>query len=282
MLAYRIFFMFFISCTLALQLDTKTLDAFKRNIYGETTVRVFHPAFPAEVLTPISSDNALDLLKLRQSIGSDENIAVALGDIRKRGLPWQILPTIGVSDFQNVMPKSEIVESYQMYRHHGHIVWARKTDKIEEGCVLLNHWKQEVVLITDYEPANGARGIKLTPMNVGPVEKIEWPPLTLEIEIRERKWQPAVVSDNLLTGEVLSLLPAVMDKSPWELIFLLLLKREELDPGSPTLQALLDTGLSPRQGLIAYIRLLKQVEQRTEEWDGVPRHRIISERDVEI
>lgn len=273
-----LFFIFSFPSVRSLHIDAKTLDAFQRNIRGETSVRVFHPAFPAELLNPISSDIALDLLKLKQSIGSDENIAVANNDIRNRGLPWQILPMVGVSDLQNVMPKSAIIESYQMYGHQGHVVWARKSEKIEEGCVVLNHWKQEAVLITDYEPSKGARGIKLTPMNVGPMQKIEWPPLSLEIEIRERKWQVAVVSDNILNGEVLSLLPSVMDKSPWELIFLLLLKNDDL----ASLQALLDTGLSPRQGLIAYIRLLKQVEQRTEEWDGVPQHRIISESDVEI
>ena len=52
-----------------------------------------------------------------------------------------------------------------------------------------------------------------------------------------------------------------MEKAPWELLILCLMS---LDTSSPhfqkeELQSLLDTGLSPKQGLLAYIRLLEQV-----------------------
>eukprot|EP00607_Mallomonas_marina_P004640 CAMPEP_0182429018 /NCGR_PEP_ID=MMETSP1167-20130531/25454_1 /TAXON_ID=2988 /ORGANISM="Mallomonas Sp, Strain CCMP3275" /LENGTH=275 /DNA_ID=CAMNT_0024612313 /DNA_START=44 /DNA_END=871 /DNA_ORIENTATION=+ len=271
-------YLLLLEISLALQLDTKSLKAFQNNIHGSVNVRIFHPAFPTELLTPLKSDTALELLRLKESLGSDENIAAANEEIKNKGLPWQILPMMGVSDSQNIMPKRDINEYFDRYRHHGHVVWAQKLDKLKEGCVILNHWKQQAIVITEYEPSKGAKGFMLCPANSGPVEKFEWPPLTLEIEIRERKWQISEVSDNILTGEVLSLLPSAMSKSPWELIFLLLLSKDD----DSVLQALFDTGLSPRQGLIAYIRLLKQVELRTEAWDDVPQYRLISERDVEI
>ena len=101
----------------------------------------------------------------------------------------------------------------------------------------------------------------------------------LEFELTEKasRWQPVRVSDNIASGEVFSTLPGVMTKAPWELIFLLLLSKEQ---HSETLQALFDTGLCPRQGLIAYIRLLEQVQQRAESWEGVPSHRKITEFEI--
>ena len=102
---------------------------------------------------------------------------------------------------------------------------------------------------------------------------------SLEFELTEKasRWQPVRVSDNIASGEVFSTLPGVMTKAPWELIFLLLLSKEQ---HSETLQALFDTGLCPRQGLIAYIRLLEQVQQRAESWEGVPSHRKITEFEI--
>ena len=70
-----------------------------------------------------------------------------------------------------------------------------------------------------------------------------------------------------------------MGKAPWELIFLLLLSNEEYPEAS---QALFDTGLCPRQGLIAYIRLLEQVMFRAEAWEGVPQYRKIMESEIAI
>ena len=103
--------------------------------------------------------------------------------------------------------------------------------------------------------------------------------LRLEFELTEKasRWQPVRVSDNIASGEVFSSLPGMMTKAPWELIFLLLLSKEQ---HSDTLQALFDTGLCPRQGLIAYIRLLEQVQQRAESWEGVPTHRKITEFEI--
>ena len=61
------------------------------------------------------------------------------------------------------------------------------------------------------------------------------------------------VSDNILSGEVLNLLPPSMPKAVWELIFLLTLSFKE---DKLAFEALIDIGLAPRQGLIAYLRLI--------------------------
>lgn len=45
-------------------------------------------------------------------------------------------------------------------------------------------------------------------------------------------------------------------------------------------QALLDTGLSPRRGLIAYLRLLSKVVQRGAVIDDIPDYRTIREQEV--
>jgi len=75
-----------------------------------------------------------------------------------------------------------------------------------------------------------------------------------------------------------------MEKAPWELLILCLMS---LDTSSPhfqkeELQSLLDTGLSPKQGLLAYIRLLEQVRRRTELWEDVPDHMKIYDTELLI
>eukprot|EP01036_Dinobryon_divergens_P038519 gene38519-50587_t len=186
--------------THSLQLDARTTCALSVHPDGSAgCLRLFHPAFLTELLNPVSSETAENMVQLKKSLGTPENIAQSYEEIEKKGLPWKILPAIGVSDFQNVMPKSEISESFERYGHYGHIVWAHKIDKIEKGCVLLNHWKQDAILITSYEPSKGASGVKLTPAGTRSTEKFEWPSLALEIELRERKWQLAAVSNNILS-----------------------------------------------------------------------------------
>jgi hypothetical protein len=103
----------------------------------------------------------------------------------------------------------------------------------------------------------------------------------LELELTEdvTRWQPVRVSENISSGEIFSGLPPMMTKAPWELIFLLLISSSE---HKNTMQALFDTGLCPRQGLIAYLRLLDQVLLRAEAWEGVPQYRKIIENEIII
>ena len=237
--------------------------------------RLFHPAFPLKILEQLSSAEISDITRvrdlLRSGISGDD-----FSNPASTGLPWMPLPRIGVSESQNVWSKRDIDEAYERNRHLGHIVWAEKLSKPEKGCFLLNHWKQTAIYLQEYEAGRGARGYEVR-SGTGSTEFINWPPLALEIELADKRWQVVKVSDNIANGSVLQLLPVGMTKGAWELIMLLLLTP---DKHGPELQALFDTGLSPKQGLIAYMRLLDQVQRRLENFDDVPEYRKITEVDI--
>lgn len=239
---------------------------------GMRGARLFHPAFPLELLKPLSESDLSWIEGVRELLRAGEHTGADFSS-PSSGLPWMPLPRIGISDSQNVWSKREIEEAFQRNRHVGHVVWAEKLHRPERGCFLLNHWKQTAVYVQEYDPARGARGY-LVRTGSGPTEFINWPPLALEIELADKKWQAVLVSDNIANGTVLQLLPAGMTKAVWELILLLLLDPEEHEAET---QALMDTGLSPKQGLIAYLRLLDQVQRRLESFDDVPEYRKIFE-----
>lgn len=72
----------------------------------------------------------------------------------------------------------------------------------------MNHWSQQVILLTDYSLTGGARGVELTSgtgLEGGTV--YEWPAAALDIELKENKWQPCVVSENIISGQILSMFP---------------------------------------------------------------------------
>lgn len=53
---------------------------------------------------------------------------------------------------------------------------AHKLDKPEKGCILLNHWSQRAVLLTDYDLERGAKGYEMRSQS-GSVSFMSWPPL---------------------------------------------------------------------------------------------------------
>lgn len=167
------------------------------------------------------------------------------------------------------------------------IVWAEEIQNVETGCVLLNNWKQIAVVVTDYDPAIGAKGYEVdSEAAVRGVlgeddlikEYILWPPLALELEIIDRHWQPVRVSDNVRTAEIFSLLPPKLQGSKtsvWEFIFALLLHPQD---DRDIAQTLLDTGLSPKQGLFAFMRLSKRISDRVGVIEAVPDYQKISDQ----
>ena len=174
------------------------------------------------------------------------------------------------------------------------VLYASKLHKPEKGCLLLNNWAQQAVLLTSYSLEAGAEGVVLQTSTSsyssdksggsngkeGRGEKISWAPLTLDYEVSQKLWQPIAVNEQYF--EALSLLSS-FPKGAWELALLLLLdesakKEEELD--TQVAQALFDTGLCPPQGLIAYLRIIGQLQQRTAQWEDVPPHRKITERSI--
>ena len=168
------------------------------------------------------------------------------------------------------------------------VVWAEKADKLHTGVVLLNHWAQRAVLITSYDPEKGAKGYELNsltmaaPGEVLPAARNQftytWPPLALEMELVDQKWQLAEVSTNIADQSIFKFIPEEVKQAPtvaWELIFLLLLNSEDT-ADQQVIQALLDTGICPRKGLISYMRLFKRVSDRAEVINDAPSYRRIS------
>ena len=93
--------------------------------------------------------------------------------------------------------------------HRGTLIWAHKLDRPEPGCLLVNHWQQCVVKVTEYDPSRGAIGTALghRPRGTPATGVIEWPAQTLEMEIAEKKWQAVAVSESF--NDILPSLPQV-------------------------------------------------------------------------
>ena len=107
------------------------------------------------------------------------------------------------------------------------------------------------------------------------------------MEISENKWQPIEVSSNIASGQLFQYLPTTMISAPWEILFLLLLSPTLTSESSsvPNIdneiyQTFFDTGLSPKQGLFAYMRLLEQVTNRAQIWENIPAYRKVSETEI--
>lgn len=245
---------------------------FNKNPSG---LRIFHPAFPSKILTPISLPEAQNIIRVKELTGSLDQ-PLDLSSIPQ--LPWKVFPEIGISEVSNFQSKSELIDIYEKNRHSGQFIWAHNLEHPIQGCLLLNHWKQQVVLLTEYDSERGAKGYELNLNSIKDQQKsFVWPPLALEIELTDGKWQPVNVSSNILSDSFLELLPKELPKALWELIFLLLIS-PETEP--KVTEALLDTGLSPRKGLFAYLRLLEKVIQRSELNEDIPSYRQIVEKDI--
>ncbi|KAJ1419697.1 hypothetical protein B484DRAFT_421552 [Ochromonadaceae sp. CCMP2298] len=241
------------------------------------SLRIFHPAFPLSILQPIPAQEAESIARVKKLINPDASSAQK----DHQRLPWLTFPKIGVPDAQKFLSRREVLDLYEKNRHLGEFVWAKKLERPQKSCLLLNHWSQTVIYIAEYEPEKGARGYPLSQLSMHSAEhqsanSIHWPPLALEIELTQDNWQLIEVSDNIAIT-VLSSLPPEMPKALWELIFVLLLSPTQ---DTEALQALFDTGLSPQKGLIAYLRLLQKVLQRAELYDEVPEYRQISEKEI--
>lgn len=260
--------------------------------HNPTGLRIFHPSFPLEILKPLTLDEAENISRTKQLMGvspledeDDEKAkllqAVRIGN-KKKYLPWYTMPRIGVPDATSFMSSVEIADAFEKERHRGQLVWAYTMERPKKGCLLLNHWQQRVVYITDYDVERGAQGYDLNHITqhdpAATAKTITWPPLALEFELTDDLWQPVAVSENIINGSVMNLLPTKLGaKAFWELIMLLLVSTER---NPEAMQAFMDTGLSPNKGLIAYLRLLEKVIQRTSTYDDIPDYRKIMETDI--
>ena len=106
----------FILCCCALASPTRggvTLP----DVQNFAGARIFHPAFPNFIKQSISIDDANNLEVVRKLFSSSD-IAPDFS-----GLPWKILPSLGISDKQDLWSKSQILDAYEKNRHQGHLVW---------------------------------------------------------------------------------------------------------------------------------------------------------------
>ena len=99
------------------------------------------------------------------------------------------------------------------------------------------------------------------------------------MEICNGNWQPVKASDNIINGPILDFLPTKLPKALWELVFLLLVSP---DKHSDAINAVMNTGLSPKKGLIAYLRLIEKIIERTEINENVPDYQQIIEQEIII
>jgi hypothetical protein len=262
--------------------QTITLDSVKSCLNENANgLRLFHPAYPLALLDPITVDQAAKIMRVKELTNS---VDFDIDSIRENPafdfLPWRIFPDLGIPETDGVIPsKSKINETYEKFQHQGHFVCAHKTEVPHKGCLLLNHWQQKVVYVSEYDIDRGAKGYELNQQSKHDAKDvIQWPPLALEIEITEGQWQPVTASDSIVF-DLLDMLPSKMEKALWELVFLLLIS-SETEPD--TMEVLFDTGMSPQMGLIAYLRLLKKVMGRAELNENVPEYRQIVEKEIII
>lgn len=79
--------------------------------------RIFHPAFPNLITQSVSVEEANNMEVVRKMFSSSDIVP----DFS--GLPWKILPSLGISDKQDLWSKSQILDAYEKNRHQGHLVW---------------------------------------------------------------------------------------------------------------------------------------------------------------
>lgn len=244
-----------------------------------TSARLFHPSFPLKFKSVLSQEEMSHLQELKKN--SNNKVSLPSIDKLKR-LPWKTLPEIGISASldKDIYSAKEIDDCFETEKSNGHIVWAKKLKNPKKGCFLLNHWSQRLVLLTEYNRETGAEGYEVI-LGQSPEENqyIMWPPFTLEIEVANSQWQPVETSENILSGEIFRYFPSQMSTAPWEFIFMLLLSDEQGEDAE-IYQTLFDTGLSPKQGLIAYMRLLNLMTQRAELWQDIPSYRKVFETEI--
>jgi hypothetical protein len=248
--------------------------------------RILNSGSLRELLNPISPERARSILQV-QAVLKKSGLSSAA---KKKSID----DSSSINLIQGMLRSETAVEEEPATGSL--VVWAEQTDRIEVGCVLLNNWAQRAVLITSYDPATGAKGYELNSMTIAGRDEVApaarddssfsytWPPLALEMELVDQKWTLAAVSETVRNHEVFQCLPNEVRQSvsvAWELVFLLLLSRD--DPGdAEIIQTLLDTGISPRKGLAAYMRLFQRVVDRDEVLSAVPSYRRIESADDSV
>lgn len=163
-------------------------------------LRLFHPSYPLSLLDVVSEEEASSIMKVKRLNGIVTTTAEGI-EPATVPLPWKPFPELGISPEAFVSSKN-ILDLYERQKHQGYFLWARKLEKPRINCVLVNHWSQRVVHLTQYSVTDGAVGYDLTSSadNDLRAAQMTWPPLALEFEMTANKWQAVEVSENLING----------------------------------------------------------------------------------
>ena len=91
-------------------------DVYARNPTG---IRIFHPAFPVELLNPLTDVELQKVIRVKELTGSLERLDIS--NIPK--LPWKVMPETGISESSTFLSKTELKNLFEMNRHNGVFVW---------------------------------------------------------------------------------------------------------------------------------------------------------------
>lgn len=89
-------------------------------------VRLFHPAFPDEILQPLSINDICQLQQKKDMlrIHNDMEHKAYLSQMKNEDfLPWKIFPAIGLTETKKSFSSVLLQEIYETIRPYGYIVW---------------------------------------------------------------------------------------------------------------------------------------------------------------
>lgn len=83
-------------------------------------LRLFHPAFPLELIKPISVEEADDFIRIQQAIAPQ---SVQFYQTEFQRLPWFVFPRIGVPDTQVFLSKNDVRLIFEKTKPLGQLIW---------------------------------------------------------------------------------------------------------------------------------------------------------------
>ena len=89
-------------------------------------VRLFHPAFPDEILHPLPMNEICHIYEMKQMLRIDSDLGHKsyMAKVKSEELlPWKILPSLGLVDTKKSFSTSLIQDVYESVRPYGYIVW---------------------------------------------------------------------------------------------------------------------------------------------------------------
>lgn len=83
-------------------------------------LRLFHPAFPLELIKPVSVADADEFIRIQQAI-APQSEQFYQNEFQR--LPWFVFPRVGVPDAQVFLSKVEVQSIFEKTKHLGQLIW---------------------------------------------------------------------------------------------------------------------------------------------------------------